>query len=84
MKIAIFRWIDSAALQEWVDVNDPNIRPEMVETVGIVCKETDDSISVTCAYGDGIASDPLTVPKCAIKGDIKQYEVGPKMGLKRC
>ncbi len=86
LTFALLRWIDSAGDSElWVDIQETDFAPVMITTVGLICKETDEFISITTSATDeGMASDFITIPKVAVVGDIKRFTIGPKLGVSKC
>ncbi len=72
MRVVWFKWLDSETqAAAWVHESDLD-ELVSIEALGYVVRETELSITLTTSYNlqGKDSNSPLTIPKCAIVGEI--------------
>lgn len=69
LKVEHVRWIDSTSIDAWTEVEDSEINPHVVDSVGIHLKENDICLWLALNYDSysEAASCSVMIPKVAIQ-----------------
>jgi hypothetical protein len=72
-------WDDSVTHGSgWIDIDDIDVRPYLIPSVGLLIDETDDYIVIATASKEDQVMSPLQIPKKAIK-KIKRHKFNLKV-----
>lgn len=64
----LIKWIDSASCHGWHSDDSLDNEALIISSIGWVVKEDKNAVTITTSVAPaGSVSNPLTIPKCAIK-----------------
>ena len=71
LKAVYVEWVDAKGISGWVDLEDADdvskLCRRLCYSVGFVCHEDDDFLTLTYGFTDGSVLDRISIPKCSIK-----------------
>ena len=59
----LIEWLDARSDSDWVEHKKIRFEPELTVSVGMLVRETDDSVSVSAIVNSSHVGDVVTIPK---------------------